>query len=145
MKFLFVISEFVSDVCKYWLGGRSVGTHMWTLPAFRLSYFLCFFTSGEFSLKAPITTAKWGGWLLIGRVLRGWGLSSWCLVIVVWLFLAVPWVCLRFAIVVFPDHTHLLFLNLTGGTALCACARHFSLCLVLVQPRKTSWHGRKKC
>ena len=34
------------------------------------------------------------------------GLSSWCLVIVVWLFLAVLWVCLRFVIVVFPDHTH---------------------------------------
>ena len=33
-------------------------------------------------------------------------LSSWCLVIVVWLFLAVPWACLRFVIVVFPDHTH---------------------------------------
>ena len=28
-------------------------------------------------------------------------LSSWCLVIVVWLFLAVPWVCLQFVIVVF--------------------------------------------
>ena len=38
------------------------------------------------------------------------GLSSWCLVIVGWLFLAVPWVCLQFVIVVFPDHTHLLFL-----------------------------------
>ena len=37
------------------------------------------------------------------------GLSSWFLVIVVWLFLAVPWVCLQFVIVVFPDHTHLLF------------------------------------
>ena len=37
------------------------------------------------------------------------GLSSWCLVIVVWPSLAVPWVCLRFVIVVFPDHTHLLF------------------------------------
>ena len=37
-------------------------------------------------------------------------LSSWCLVMVVWLFLAVPWVCLRFVIVVFPDHTHLLLL-----------------------------------
>ena len=37
------------------------------------------------------------------------GLSSWCLVMVVWLFLAVSWVCLRFVIVVFPDHTHLLF------------------------------------
>ena len=36
-------------------------------------------------------------------------LSSWCLVIVVWLFLAVLWVCLQFVIVVFPDHTHLLF------------------------------------
>ena len=33
-------------------------------------------------------------------------LSSWCPVIVVLLFLAVPWVCLQFVIVVFPDHTH---------------------------------------
>ena len=29
-------------------------------------------------------------------------LSSWCLVIVVWLFLAVTWVCLQFVVVVFP-------------------------------------------
>ena len=36
--------------------------------------------------------------------------SSWCLVIVAWLFLAVPWVCLQFVIVIFPDHTCLLFL-----------------------------------
>ena len=34
------------------------------------------------------------------------GLSCWCLVIVVWLFLAVPWVCQQFMIVIFPDHTH---------------------------------------
>ena len=38
-------------------------------------------------------------------------LSSWCLVMVVWLFLAVPWVCLLFVIVAFPDHTHLCFVN----------------------------------
>ena len=37
-------------------------------------------------------------------------LSSWCLVMVKWLFLAMPWGCLWFVIVVFPDHTHLLFL-----------------------------------
>ena len=37
-------------------------------------------------------------------------LSSWCLVMVERLFLAVPRGCLRFLIVVFPDHTHLLFL-----------------------------------
>ena len=36
-------------------------------------------------------------------------LSSWCLVIVVWLFLALQWVCLQFVILVFPDLTHLLF------------------------------------
>ena len=36
-------------------------------------------------------------------------MSSWCLVIIVWLFLAVPWVCLQFVIEVFPDHTYLLF------------------------------------
>ena len=35
-------------------------------------------------------------------------LSSWCLVMVERLFLAVPRGCLRFVIVVFPDHTHLL-------------------------------------
>ena len=38
-------------------------------------------------------------------------LSSLCLVTVEWLFLAVPWGCLRFVLVVFPDHTHLLFLK----------------------------------
>ena len=39
-------------------------------------------------------------------------LSSWCLVMVERLFLAVPQGCLWFVIVVFPDHTHLLFLLL---------------------------------
>ena len=37
-------------------------------------------------------------------------LSSWCLVIVVWLFVTIPRACLQFVIVVFPDHTHLLVL-----------------------------------
>ena len=38
--------------------------------------------------------------------------AAWCLVIVMWLFLAVPWVCLQFVIVVFLDHIHLLFLSI---------------------------------
>ena len=37
--------------------------------------------------------------------------SSGCLVIVMWLFLAVPCFFLQFVIVVFSDHTQLLFLN----------------------------------
>ena len=41
------------------------------------------------------------------------GLSSWCLVVVGRLFLAVPRGSLHFVIVVFPDHTHLLFLSAT--------------------------------
>ena len=36
-------------------------------------------------------------------------LSSWCLVMVERLFLAVPRGCLQFVIVVLLDHTHLLF------------------------------------
>ena len=44
-------------------------------------------------------------------------LSSRCLVMVERLFLAVPWDSLRFVIVVFPDHTHLLYLS----TALYVC------------------------
>ena len=39
-------------------------------------------------------------------------LSFWCLVMVGWLFHMVPWGCLLFVIVVFPDHTYLLFLEL---------------------------------
>ena len=39
-------------------------------------------------------------------------MSSWCLVMVERLFLTVPRGCLQFVIVVFPDHTHLLFLAL---------------------------------
>ena len=38
-------------------------------------------------------------------------LSSWCLVMVERLFLPVPRGLLRFVIVVFPDHTHLLFMR----------------------------------
>ena len=38
-------------------------------------------------------------------------LSSWCLVMVERLSLTVPRGCLQFVIVVFPDHTHLLFLT----------------------------------
>ena len=34
-------------------------------------------------------------------------LSSWCLVIVVWLFLALSRVCMQFVIVVFPDHSQM--------------------------------------
>ena len=45
-------------------------------------------------------------------------LSSWCLVMVERLFLAVPRGCLQFVIVVFPDHTHLLFLLLLIVTLL---------------------------
>ena len=45
-------------------------------------------------------------------------LSSWCLVMVERLFLAVPWGCLQFVIVVFPDHTHLLFLSVLSGSCM---------------------------
>ena len=44
--------------------------------------------------------------ILIGKreLVALFGLSSWRLLIVVWLLLAVPWVCLWFVIAVMPDH-----------------------------------------
>ena len=45
-------------------------------------------------------------------------LSSWCLVMAERLFLAVPWGFLRFVIVVFPEHTHLLFFIIVPSVTL---------------------------
>ena len=45
-------------------------------------------------------------------------LSYWCIVTinVLLLFLTVPWVGLQYAVVVVPDHTHLLFTALSHIT-----------------------------
>ena len=48
-------------------------------------------------------------------------LSSWCLVMVEWLFFAVPRGSLQVVIVVFPDHTHLLFLLCCGANVQRRC------------------------
>ena len=58
-------------------------------------------------------------------------LSSWCLVMVERLFLVVLWGCLRFVIVAFPDHTHLLFFILLSKKNLYSCdfLGYFSKCL----------------
>ena len=54
-------------------------------------------------------------------------LSSWCLVMVERLFLSVPWGCLRFVIVVFPDHTDLLFLPVVVVVFFCSSIRFYLL------------------
>ena len=64
-------------------------------------------------------------------------LSSWCLVMVEWLFLEVPWDCLRFVIVVFPDHTHFLFLKATSF-----CEVLYSLTKLLILQKSTYIHKR---
>ena len=58
-------------------------------------------------------------------------LSSWCLVMVERLFLTIPRGCLQFVIVVFPDHTHLLFLcnSLLCGFLSKALANFFNIFL----------------
>ena len=57
------------------------------------------------------------------------GLSSWCLVMVERLFLAVPRGCLQFVIVVFPDHTHFLFFLYKGDllSVIVAFAGHYNM------------------
>ena len=73
------------------------------LPLWESVIVLCF----VFMSILVLQSSWWGreSWLLCII------LSSWCLEMVERLFLAVPRGCLQFMIVVFPDHTHLLFLN----------------------------------
>ena len=67
-------------------------------------------------------------------------LPSWCLVMVERLFLAVPRGCLQFAIVVFPDNTHLLFFYLSHGIFAFACIDKSPNCqesyLILLKNRR---------
>ena len=58
-------------------------------------------------------------------------LSSWCLVMVERLFLAVPRGGLQFVIVVFSDYTHLLFLTSLGTSAL-NFSLYYAMALMLV-------------
>ena len=54
-----------------------------------------------------------------GELIALLNLSSWCLVMVERLFLAVPRGGLQFVIVVFPDRAHLLFLSVSANLTLC--------------------------
>ena len=66
-------------------------------------------------------------------------LSSWCLVMVERLFLTVPRGCLQFVIVVFPDHTHLLYLACTYSENPNQAAHPHRLIRVLV------FHLKNRC
>ena len=55
-------------------------------------------------------------------------LSSWCLVMVGRLFLAVPQGCLRFVIKVFPDHTHYFYACIVN---ICYTDTQNNLCIIL--------------
>ena len=56
-------------------------------------------------------------------------LSSWCLVMVYWLFLAVPRGSLQFVIVVFPDHTHYYFSWLGSACSTTQTSKNFACCM----------------
>ena len=95
--------------CPSWGGGSVIDFLFTVTPNLRVcnsSMFCCTLLC----VHSGIAVVLVGGELVVLL-----GLSSWCLVVVGRLFLAVPWGCLRFVIVVFPDHTHLLFLK---------CSRH---------------------
>ena len=70
------------------------------------SMFCCMLLYVHFSIAIILTGKR--------ELIALLNLSSWCLVMVERLFITVPRGCLQFVIVVFPDHTHLLFLG-PGG------------------------------
>ena len=66
----------------------------------------------EFVTFPLVSWVRCGTWLyrfLIFAPLLTFCMSSWCLVIVVWLFLTIPWLCKQFVVVAFPEHTHYYF------------------------------------
>ena len=64
-------------------------------------------------------------------------LSSWCLAMVERLFLAVPGGCLQFVIVVFPDHTHLLFFTSAAPVMYIPCNKiKLFIFLYVLRPSK---------
>ena len=69
---------------------------------YRYSMFCCRLLYVHFSIAI----------ILMGKIelIALLNLPSWCLVMVERLFLTVPRGCLQFVIVVFPDHTYLLFI-----------------------------------
>ena len=75
------------------------------LPLWESVIVLCFVVS-YFVSHSSIAIILMGKRELVALL----NLSSWCLVMVERLFLAVPRGCLQFVIVVFLDHTFLLFL-----------------------------------
>ena len=83
------------------------------LPLWASVIVLCFVVRYFMSILV-LQSSWWGRERELVALLN---LSSWCLVMVEWFFLAVPWDCLRFVIVVFPDHTLLLFF-VTNATTL---------------------------
>ena len=63
------------------------------------------------------------------------------------LFLAVPWGCLRFVIVVFPDHTHLLFWPFKScieDIAQIFTASSLKLGQLIEDNKQTTWWNLKK-
>ena len=70
-------------------------------PPWKITSYMGFYSSSHSSIAI----------ILMGKreLVALLNLSSWCLVMVEPLFLAVPLGCLQFVIVVFADHTHLLF------------------------------------
>ena len=86
--------------CLFW-GGSSVDFDSLLIVAPRFFYVLLCVVLCQFFLCYHLDKKKRVGCFAL--------FVFWCLVIVVWLFLMMPQVCLQFVIVVFPDHTHLLF------------------------------------
>ena len=92
-----------SAICTIYPDALKVETHLYLkLTVCNCSMFCC----ALLYVHSSIAIILMGKRELVALL----NLSSWCLVVVGRLFLTVPQGCLQFVIVVFPDHTHLLFL-----------------------------------
>ena len=106
-------------------------------------------------IRCWLLLPMWDSWIVLCFVVRyfvstivlqssRWGrelvallcLSSWWLVIVVWLSSTMPRVCLQLVIVVIPDHTHFLFCVFLLPTSLHELNWFFTRCHWVIRGRK---------
>ena len=107
------------------------------LPLWESVTVLCFVV--RFFVFLLVLQSPW--WGRGGGLVALLGLSSWCLVVVERLFLALLWDCLWFVIVVFPDHTHLLVwpcCKMGGGQVRC------NICASLLRSTSPMLHSKSQ-
>ena len=98
-----LVRRFVASCCPFCGGGSVVVDLLFIVTPIVRVYNCSMFVVRYFVSILVLQSSRWERERELVTLLC---LSSWCLMIVVWLFFTMPRVCPQFVIVVFPDRTY---------------------------------------